>query len=107
MMTPLEARFHAAMLCIYHEAAALGYRPSYFLRMVQTSGGLEAARQLLDASTISEGFTRLFELQRLDLSVEAVALRPEYRELFTDAQHERARARLNELGYNCGDPVDA
>lgn len=84
------------MLHIYDAAAELGYRPTFFLRMVQQCGGLEAARHLLDTPAPSEGFTRLWELGRLDLSVEAVALREEFCGLFTERQLEVARRRLEE-----------
>lgn len=99
MSSAIEADFHAAMLHIYDAAAELGYRPTYFLRMVQQRGGPEAARQLLDTPAPSEGFTRLWELGRLDLSVEAVVLREEFRLLFTEHQVEVARRRLAEYRY--------
>ena len=99
MTKDLESRFHDAMLQIYHDAAELGYRPSYFLKMVQTKGGLQTAKDLIEAEAPSSGFTRLWELDRLDISVEAIALRPEFRTLFTDEQMTRAERRLAEYDY--------
>lgn len=98
-MNALESQFHEDMLHIYHEASELGYRPSYFLRMVQTHGGLEAARILLDQDAPTDGFTKLWELGRLDLSVEAFALRLRYQSLFSSEQLAKARERLNQYGY--------
>ena len=43
-------------------------------------------------------FTTLWELKRLDLSVEAFVLRSEYAPLFTEEERGIARARLKEYG---------
>lgn len=55
--------------------------------------------RLLAASVVSDGFRALWERGRLDLTVEALVLRPEFRELFDDQELETARTRLEELGY--------
>ena len=60
------------MFAIYREARDIGYTPSIFLRMLNEKGALQTARQLINASQPSDGYTRLWELRRLDLSVEAV-----------------------------------
>jgi hypothetical protein len=98
-MNNTEEAFHQAMLDSYHQLANLGYRATYFLRMVQELGGAQAVRQLINQDDISEGFTRLWEMGRLDLSAEAFVLRPEYRELFTDKERQRARQRLADMNY--------
>jgi hypothetical protein len=67
--------------------------------MLVEYGGVETARRLLRKSEPSDGFTTLWELRRLDLSVEAFVLRPEYAPLFTEAERGIARARLKEYGY--------
>jgi hypothetical protein len=51
------------------------------------------------SSAPSSGFTRLWELKRLDLTVEALALREPWRRLFTDVELEKARQRLDRLHY--------
>ena len=66
-MTNLENRFHADMLKIYENAKReCNYAATRFLVMVHERGGVGAARQLLAASTISEGFVRLWEMGHLD-----------------------------------------
>ena len=45
------------------------------------------------------GFTRLWELRRLDLTVEAVVLRPEFASLFTPDERAVARQRLDSVGF--------
>src|SRR4030095_13821809 len=99
-MSNLDASFHQAMLDSYHQLAELGYRATYFLRMVQELGGVQAVPQLINQEGVSEGFTRLWEMGRLDLSAEAFVLKPEYRKLFTDKERQRARQRLADMSYH-------
>src|SRR5438067_105802 len=94
-----ERAFSRAMVKLYHDAKAEGYTPTYFLRMISEIGPLATARQLINSDSPSEGFARLYELDRLDLSVEALALQPEWRDLFTPDERKRARVRLSEHGF--------
>lgn len=99
-MRPLEERFHCAMIEIYEaEKRETGVNAAYFLRMISDHGGVEAARRLLDKDTPSEGFTRLWEFNRLDLTVEALVLKPKFASLFSDKEMAIARDRLNQYGY--------
>ena len=70
-MAGAEHRFGEAMLAIYREAREIGYTPTRFLSMLHEKGAVRTARQLINASQPSDGYTRLWELGRLDLSVEA------------------------------------
>ena len=90
----LEAQFHQEMLKIYVEASKLGYYPTRFRQMVEEYGGLAAAQRLLSGETPSDGFARLWELGRLDLTVECLALGEPWRRLFTDAELREAERRL-------------
>ncbi len=98
-MSDIEATFHQDMLNIYEKSVEIGYRPSYFLRMVNEHGGVEAAHRLLASDTSTKGFQRLLELERLDLTAEALILKPEYATLFSEEEREKARKRLADLGY--------
>ena len=103
--TNREAAFHEAMLEIYGRAKTeCHYNASRFLQMVGERGGLETARYLLHAG-LSDGFTALWNCNRLDLTVEAYVLKPEWQGLFTQDELAIARKRLAEVGYK-GD-VDA
>ena len=95
----LERRFHREMLRIYDEAKGFNYYPTYFLRMVVDRGGLSAAKQLLSGSELSDGFVRLWEEQRLCISVEALALRDPWNVLFTREELAEAKRRLDDVGY--------
>lgn len=98
-----EAAFHAAMVDAYRRAKdEAGYPGTGFLRMVSERGGMAAARQLLHASSVSDGFTALWERKRLDLTMEALVLRPEFGALFTAEELAAARHRLEQYGYSPG-----
>lgn len=90
----LVRRFDRDMENIYVQANAIGYHATDFLRMLREHGGLDTAHRLLSSATISYGFTQLWLMGRLDLTVEALVLRPEYAPLFSDAELTTARQRL-------------
>ena len=99
-MTDVERRFSEAMFAIYGEARDIGYTPSIFFRMLHEKGAVQTARQLINAPRPSDGFTRLWELKRLDLSVEAVVHdNAEWHELFTENELRHCKRRLSDYGY--------
>ena len=101
MPTEAESQFNEAMLNIYRRAKAeAGYNATYFLSTVIERGGLETARYLLHTATVSDGYTALWERKRLDLTVEAMILRPEWQVLFSDVERRIAVNRLREYGYS-------
>jgi hypothetical protein len=98
--TKLEEWFHEEMLGVYHRAKTeCRYNASRFLQMVSESGGLGAARTLPTSPTVSEGFVALWQCWRLDLTVEALVLRPPWSALFSEHELTVARKRLAELNY--------
>lgn len=99
-MTLLQ-QFDEAMLDTYRRARdEAGYHATRFLRMLSEQGGLETARTLLHAATVSDGYAALWERQRLDLTVEAVILDPQWTPLFTNEERRIARQRLAAYGFN-------
>ena len=99
-MTDIEKRFDRAMRDIYTAAKRdCGYNATRFLQLVGEKGGLAAAKQLISKPGGTDGFTTLWEHGRLDLSVEAHVLKPEYETLFTDEERKMCRDRLEEFGY--------
>jgi hypothetical protein len=110
-VSPLEQRFHDDMLDVFRKAGEAtrkvradgsvlrGYWASYFLRGVRNHGGVAYAHQLLRAEGTTDGFKRLTEEGRLDLTMEALVLRPEYAQLFTPAERQVAASRLAAAGY--------
>lgn len=97
----LEKKFELDMINIYNTAKKeCGYNASRFLQLIGNKGGLTAAKQLISKPGGTDGFTTLWEHGRLDLSVEAHVLKPEYNDLFTDAERDMCRERLRQFGYN-------
>jgi TIR domain len=94
----IKNQFHEAMVNLYKEAAKIGYRATQFIHMVNDNGGVETAHLLL-AKDPTDGFTNLWERKRLDLSVEALVLKPQFVPLFDEVERENARKRLAEYGY--------
>jgi hypothetical protein len=100
----VERKFDRAMRGIYDRAKAeAGYTATYFLGMLADHGGLQTARRLLRAPAASDGFRALWERRRLDLTVEALVLRAEFADLFTDDEIEMARSRLADFGWQAPD----
>lgn len=100
-MDALEAKFHKAMLEIYVRAKKeVNYNPTRFIQLVSNRGGLAAAKQLIRSDGGTSDFTTLYEHNRLDLTVEAHVIKPEYRALFTDEEIEICRNRLADCNYS-------
>ena len=75
------------------------YTPTYFIQMVYEQGAVNAAKALLRSKEPAEGLFTLWELGRLDLSIEAMALMRKYRSLFTPDELATAKNRLDDLDY--------
>ncbi len=100
----LETEWHAEMIDIHAQAKAIGYNASRFIQMVNEHGGLATAKQLINSDTPSDGFTELWERKRLDIAVEARALKPKFRDLFTAAELTKSRKRLAEYEWSQSPP---
>lgn len=98
-MIGLERRFQQEMLDIYARAKReCNSNATRFLQMVRSSGGLAAAHALLGGTTVSDGFVHLWQLGRVDLSVEALILKEPWRELFSPVELGWAVQRLSDVG---------
>jgi hypothetical protein len=100
-MADLVKQFDQAMLTIYQRAKSEAkYTASIFFGMLSERGGLATAKYLINSAAPSEGYTRLYELGRLDLTVEAVVTEePRWHSLFTTKELARVRKRLADYGY--------
>lgn len=95
-----EDAFHQKMVMVYERAKAeCHYNAMRFYKMVQSKGGLLTAKELLASNHYPEGLTRLWELKRLDISMEALVLKEPWCHLFTSEELAIAKKRLEELGY--------
>jgi len=75
------------------------YRPTYFLGMLETEGGYRTALKLLSSNAVSDGFVKLWEHGRLDLSVEALVVETEWRQVFDPVLLALAEKKLKKAKY--------
>jgi hypothetical protein len=102
----LVREFDEAMHDIYRRAhSEANYKAARFLEMLHEHRGLEAARILLHAPRVSEGYTSLYLQGRLDLTVEAVIHdNAKWHDLFSPEDLNICRTRLQDHEYfNKGD----
>ena len=91
----MEQKFIQAWKNARQQAQQLGVR----IRPIEDGKALETARRCLAGGRDSEGFGQLQTLDRLDLTVEALAVKKAYTALFTDDQVNNALMRLLDAGY--------
>lgn len=92
----MEQKFIAAWAAARAKAEALGIR----MRPVADTEALKTAKRTLSGSRLSDGFNALLAKNRLELSLEAIAIDKRYTELFTDEEANEALNRLLEVGYH-------
>lgn len=101
MSADIERRFEETILeTCRRTLKETGHRTTRFLQMFHDIGGLRTVQELLATERVTEGYIAMWEKKRLDLTVEALILKPEWHALFTDAEREVARERLKKYGYN-------
>lgn len=91
--------FRSALQEAVNECRRVGYNPTGFMGMMTKSSAFEAVRTLLSKRVPSDGFTTLWEKGRLDLTVEAIVLKPEWRGYFQSSELDTARRRLADVKY--------
>ncbi|MDC9722506.1 MAG: hypothetical protein PSN34_06995 [Urechidicola sp.] len=69
------------------------YRPNYFYKLSLNVGGHYQATKIL-IPKLSDGFTKLLEKERTDLSIEFIVIKPKYKSLFTDDEIKMCKRKL-------------
>lgn len=100
MTSQSESAFHRETLSGIETLRSSGYSPTRFEQMVGQQGARDAARNLLRGRDASDGFTTLWEMGRLDMSIEAMVVLAWYKSLFTDDECATARSRLVAHGFD-------
>ncbi len=99
-MTPAEnERFTKFLRAAADEARRLGYPPNNFVGMLNADGGFETAKRLFSKAQPSTGFFELYNLGRLDLTVEALVLEHEWKRYFDQELLDLAAEKLKKVGY--------
>ena len=88
----MEEKFLSALSSAREQAAKLGVR-------IRPVADMTAARRCLSGHRESDGFFLLADLGRLDLSLEALAVKKQFTSLFTDEEANAALDRLLSAGY--------
>ena len=91
----MEQKFIYAWQAARKQAEALGVR----MRPVPEDTAMAAAHRCLSGHRESDGFFPLANLGRLDLSLEALAVKKQFTSLFSDEEANCALTRLLDAGY--------
>lgn len=95
----LEQQFDKAMMDTYKTTVQeTKYHPYAFHELLVKNRGVKTAQILVMQDQPTEGFTKLYFLGRLDLTVEYLMLQNQFQSLFTTAELTEARDRLFEYG---------
>ena len=91
----MEEKFIQAWAKAREQAAKLGVR----MRPVADADAMKTAKRHLSSHRESDGFFQLADLNRLDLSLEALAVQKGFTGLFTDEEANEALNRLLSANY--------
>ena len=89
----MEEKFLEALAAAREKAAALGVR-------VRPVGDMASVHRVLSGHRESDGFFQLADKSRLDLSMEAMAVKKQFTALFSDEEANNALDRLLSAGYS-------
>ena len=88
----MEEKFLFALEDARKTAEKLGVR-------IRPVADMKAAHRLLSGHRESDGFYQLADLGKLELSIEAIAVKKQFTSLFSDEEANNALTRLLEAGY--------
>ena len=91
----MNDQFVKAWAAAREKAAALGVR----MRPVNDADAVKTAQRCLDSHRESDGFWALADKGRLDLSLEALAVKKPFTKLFSDEEANTALTRLLDADY--------
>lgn len=99
MNEKLANEFEEGMRNLYRTIVAeTKYRPTALNQMIDQNGGVTTAKRLIYSDIPSDGYAKLWELNRLDLTVEGFVLaNPQWHPLFTELELTKATTRLKDL----------
>jgi len=106
-----ENQFNEKVFEIYESAKRLcDYNATRFLQKIRRDGGINAAKAWLNPKyknqPPTDGFIKLMQNGRLDISLEALVLRSPWYSFFTPDEINDAKTRLQNYGYIDADLTD-
>ncbi|KRE45821.1 HNH endonuclease [Paenibacillus sp. Soil522] len=92
--------FHKTVIDAYNTARKeCGYNASLFIQLINRDGAVKVAQDFLAKDKVTTGFDKLWEKGRLDLTIEASVLLPQYVGLFSLKERKTAYDRLKQYEY--------
>ncbi len=92
--------FHKTVVNAYLTAKKeCNYTASVFIQLIAERGALKVAKEFLAGNNPTTGFEKLWEKGRLDLTIEASVLLPQFKVLFTIEERSASFNRLKNYGY--------
>ena len=101
----LQDQFNKDIEQSIKEAERDGYNPKIFKIMfyeTYNKNGIQLANILINKGQ-TYGFEELYKIGRLDLTIEARVLKPEFNSLFDETILKKAKRKLAKLGYKTND----
>lgn len=101
----LQDQFNKDIEQSIKEAERDGYNPKIFKIMfyeTYNKNGIQLANILINKGQ-TYGFEELYKIGRLDLTIEARVLKPEFNSLFDETILKKAKRKLEKLGYKTND----
>ncbi len=96
----LETKFTKAAIELYKTAKKeCGQTHTLFIQRVSRDGGVAAAKYFIRLDEETSGFADLWMAGRLNLTIEALVIKPEYAPLFSEVERQICKDRLKEHGY--------
>jgi|GEM_PF-3437751 hypothetical protein len=101
MIEAKKIRFSEAISTLYKRTQIeCNHRQTFLKDLIDSMGGYLAAKRILGNKKYLIGIASLKPLNRLDLSVEALVVDPQWEDIFTRRQLEVANQRLVQFGYS-------
>ncbi|KAF0187236.1 MAG: hypothetical protein FD163_511 [Hyphomonadaceae bacterium] len=100
MIEAKKIRFSEAVSGLYKRTQIeCNHRQTFLKDLADSIGGYRAAKKILGNKKYLIGIASLKNYNRLDLSVEALVVDPQWEGIFTKRQLEVARERLSQYGF--------
>lgn len=101
MIEAKKIRFSEAVSDLYKRTIyECNHRQTFLKDLMESMGGYRAAKKVLGNKKYLIGIASLKAYNRLDLSVEALVVDPQWEGIFTKRQLEVANARLSQYGFS-------
>ena len=96
----LKKLFHQEIIDLYKQIIkSVKYKPTRLMDYINRYGGYEAAVKYISTESNVQDFAILWEKERLDLSVEALITKEQYRILFSEDILSFCDRKLKEYSY--------